>query len=269
MKTNTTLPLLFAAAMIIAPLSGTFAQTKEGNEMAAIGKKANAESILAEKFPAGSRHEMVMVPMRDGVKLATDVFIPPGDGPWPVVFGRGYYGRLGSALDTRNAKNGVVVYICQDDRGVYDSEGKGTTNIISPDLEISDCGDALKWIAAQKWCNGKIGMVGASGNGVGPLDGFLAKDPHLVVANGSISSPWPYNYWGFHNGVRRFLYGWLSHAGLSTAEWPKPTIPTYNLIHWKEVLAASAKDNTTALVMSGGWSACRQSTKVPRRLARD
>ena len=252
MKKITFPTLLIAATLALVSFSQLSAQTKEGNEMAVIGKGTKADSILKEKFPAGSRHEFVMVPMRDGTKLATDVFIPPGNGPWSVVFGRGYYGRLNSAAP-KEAQGGEFVYICQDARGAYDSEGKGAVKPTSPDSEINDTADALKWITTQKWCNGKIGMIGASGNGVGPMAGFLAKDPHLIVSCGTISSPWPYYYWGFHNGVRRMLYGWLSHAGLAVQDWPKPTVPSYDLTHWKEVLSTGAKDNSTVLVISGGW----------------
>ncbi len=241
--------LLFSCAVA----DPAFAQTKEGSEMEDIGKVKKTDSILSEHFPPGSRHEAAMVPMRDGVKLATDVFIPPGTGPWPVILGRGYYGRFNSALNTKNAKNGDVVYVCQDARATYDSEGKATIKINTPDSEINDCSDTLYWIAAQPWCNGKIGMTGASGNGLGPFAAFLSKNPHLVVSQGTISAPWHYYYWGFHNGVRRALYGWLSKTGFANPEWPKPTIPTYDLGRWNEILAGAAKDNPVTLVVTGGW----------------
>ena len=221
--------------------------------MDAIGKTTTAATILADKFPPGTRHEFVMVPLRDGVKLATDVFIPPGSDPWPVLLGHGFYGRLTSALDTRNAKDGGLVLICQDARGVYDSEGKATIRLQDPESEIRDCADSLAWIAAQPWCNGKIGMTGASGTGVGPAAAFLANNKHLVASLSTISTPWPYYYWVFHNGVRRFLYNWLPHAGLATPEWPKPTLPLYDSARWPEVLAKASKDNSTLLIMTGGW----------------
>ena len=221
--------------------------------MDAIGKVAIAEAILADKFPPGSRHESFMVPMRDGVKLATDVFIPAGDGPWPVLFCRGYYGRLNSVLDTRNTKTGEIVSICQDARGAYDSEGKSPITATTPDTEINDSSDTLDWIAAQKWCNGKICMSGSSGTGVGPFAAFLSKNRHLLLSAANISAPWHYYYWGFHNGVRRYLYNWLPKAGLPTPEWPKPTIPVNDQARWTKVLAEAAHDNPVALVLSSGW----------------
>jgi len=252
-RTNAIFLFSWVLLFLLAPTDPVFAQAKEGSEMEDIGKVKKVDSILSEQFPPGSRHEAAMVPMRDGTKLATDMFIPPGKGPWPVILGRGYYGRFNSALNTKNAKNGDVVYICQDARGTYDSEGKGNVRIDTPVVEINDCSDTLDWIAAQGWCNGKIGMLGASGNGIGPCAAFLSKNPHLIISQGTISAPWHYYYWGFHNGVRRALYGWLSKTSIATPEWPKPTIPTYDLGHWKDVLTSAAKDNPVALVVTGGW----------------
>ena len=253
MRLHALLVLLFTAGSALGASPPTAAQPREGHELEEAGKATKAAAVLAEKFPPGSRHQFAMVPMRDGVRLATDIFIPPGRGPWPVLLCRGYYGRLNIGFDTRDSQPGLITYVCQDARGTYDSEGKGAVKVTAADAEIHDCSDALDWIAAQPWCNGRIGMSGASGNGVGPLAGFLSKNRHLVVSCSTISSPWPYGYWGFHNGTRRFLYGWLSHAGLPTPEWPKPTLPACDLAPWPEVLAAAASDNQAALVVTGGW----------------
>lgn len=228
----------------------------EGHETEAIGRPKDPQVVLKKSFPEGATYEMQMVPMRDGVKLATDIFVPPGAGPWPVIFTRGYYGRLAGSVyaDRAGSRNGGFVFICQDARGRYDSEGGGTAAITSPDFEIDDCADSLKWIAGQKWCNGKIGMVGSSGNGVGAAIGFLVKDPHLIVSRPSISTAYPFYYWGFNNGVARWLYfNWFANTGLKTTKWPKPTIATFDTKRWKEILAVAAKDNPTEISLSTGW----------------
>jgi uncharacterized protein len=68
-----------------------------------------------------------MVPMRDGVKLATNVFLPDGAGPWPVVITRTPYGKgQASEREAQEAaylKNGYV-RVTQDCRGRFESEGK-------------------------------------------------------------------------------------------------------------------------------------------------
>ena len=68
----------------------------------------------------------VMVPMRDGVELATDVYVPENqfDGPYPVLIERTPYSKRGCEhLHARYfVKRGYVVLI-QDERGRYNSEG--------------------------------------------------------------------------------------------------------------------------------------------------
>lgn len=64
------------------------------------------------------------VPMRDGTKLVTDVYLPgePASGAWPVILARSTYGRIGGPVDAILAQGlGVVV---QDVRGMGASEGE-------------------------------------------------------------------------------------------------------------------------------------------------
>ncbi|MCX7704868.1 MAG: CocE/NonD family hydrolase [bacterium] len=112
----------------------------------------------------------VKIKMRDGVKLATNVFLPDGNGPWPVVLVRTAYNRnFVSPVDFLTKNIAVVV---QDCRGRYASEG-----IFYPFVkEEKDGYDTLEWIASQPWCNGKIGMYGAS---------YLAATQFFAVISGS------------------------------------------------------------------------------------
>ena len=66
--------------------------------------------------------ELVMVPMTDGTKLATEYFVPPGDGPFPVVLVRSVYGRPSEFAKMFNAVG--MAYVVQHARGRGDSEGK-------------------------------------------------------------------------------------------------------------------------------------------------
>jgi len=246
---------LFLCLLLLGGVSRAFGQA-EGDETKAIGRPTDPKVVLERAFPPETRHETLMVPMRDGVKLATDIFIPPGPGPWPVIFTRGYYGRLAGWVyaDRAGSKKGEFAVVCQDARGCYDSEGKDTAKITEPAFEIDDCADSLKWIAAQKWCNGKIGIVGSSGNGVGAAAAFLVKDPHLVVARPSITAAYPYYYWGFSNGVARWLYlNWFGQTGLKVDKWPKPHTGAFDVPGWKKILAEAAKDNPTEISLSTGW----------------
>jgi putative CocE/NonD family hydrolase len=105
----------------------------------------------------------VMVPMRDGVGLATNVYLPrDAQGPLPTVFWKTPYNELAySARTARNALGWVsqgYAFVVQNERGRYFSQG---------DYEIlgypqTDGYDALTWIAAQPWSNGKVGTLGCS-----------------------------------------------------------------------------------------------------------
>lgn len=100
------------------------------------------------------------VPMRDGVNLSTDLYLPKTDGPFPTILIRTPYSNNTEPLIARAralANNGYVVAL-QDTRGRWDSGGdyyplKG---------EGQDGYDTQEWIGAQPWSNGKIGTSGAS-----------------------------------------------------------------------------------------------------------
>lgn len=112
----------------------------------------------------------VRVEMTDGVKLATNVFLPEQHGTWPVVLVRTAYNRnfvSPTEFITRN-----IALVVQDCRGRYASDG-----IFYPFVnEERDGYDTLEWIAHQPWCNGKIGMFGAS---------YLAATQFYAVISGS------------------------------------------------------------------------------------
>ena len=100
----------------------------------------------------------VWVPMRDGVRLATTVILPEADGEYPTVLVRTSYRRLGHCeRGMAFAKSGYA-FVVQDCRGRYDSDGEWYPFT----AEASDGHDTLEWIGQQPWCNGRIGMVGAS-----------------------------------------------------------------------------------------------------------
>jgi len=120
----------------------------------------------------------LMVPMRDGVHLATDVYRPALGGraidrPLPVIMERTPYGKQGINRSERSsaqpqsatraeiaaffAREGYVV-VMQDCRGRYASEGSFTKYV----HEAEDGFDTLVWLLEQEWCNGQIGTMGVS-----------------------------------------------------------------------------------------------------------
>ena len=115
------------------------------------------------KFKAISEADtMVMVPMRDGVGLATDVYLPKGVGPFPVIFVKTPYDFnkiQGSGLEWAiEAVERGYAYVVQNERGRYYSEGEW--EILG--RPRTDGYDSLTWLAEQEWSTGKVATLGCS-----------------------------------------------------------------------------------------------------------
>jgi len=103
-----------------------------------------------------------MAPADDGAGLATDVYLPDGPGPFPVVLVRTPYHRRGHLNAARPFLERGYAYAVQDCRGRYDSDGVFTPLVD----EQRDGQAALNWVAEQHWCNGRIGLWGRSYLGI-------------------------------------------------------------------------------------------------------
>jgi predicted acyl esterase/alkylhydroperoxidase family enzyme len=110
--------------------------------------------------------ETVMVPMRDGVRLATEVRLPEGGGPkFPVVLVRTVYGRNSDNFAQGVISRGMAAVI-QDTRGHGDSEGQKMLFQADGWGALRDGEDTLAWVKSQPWCNGKMGTWGVSALGI-------------------------------------------------------------------------------------------------------
>ncbi|MEO0416853.1 MAG: CocE/NonD family hydrolase, partial [Verrucomicrobiota bacterium] len=166
---------------------------------------SKAEAIAA--LGGDYRYIETMVPMRDGVRLATGIFLPKAEGKHPTVLCRTAYSIWAAAnFDTARLANQNLVYICQDLRGDGQSEGAGTADLTSFDNEIADGYDTIDWIIKQPWSNGRVGITGQSGHGFSAYMAYLAKHPNLVAADTNVSGGNAHLYWTFHNGVKREMY---------------------------------------------------------------
>ena len=124
----------------------------------------------------------VKVAMRDGIKLATDIYQPARNGTavaekFPVIVSRSPYNKDGQRTEgTFFAKQGYV-YVAQDCRGRFQSEGQfyGFIN------EGKDGYDTIEWAAAQPWSNGKVGTTGASYLALVQYHAAMYNPPHLEV----------------------------------------------------------------------------------------
>jgi putative CocE/NonD family hydrolase len=128
--------------------------------------------------PDAGSVKKTMVPMRDGVRLATMLYFPEsGKAPFSTVLVRTSYGEQSQRGYGRFfSQHGYVVAV-QNVRGTNGSEGKFRLWVNEKD----DGYDAVEWLAAQEWSNGKIGMIGGSYSGWVQLATAVAKPPHLVT----------------------------------------------------------------------------------------
>ena len=139
--------------------------------VAGAGKAAQSYEVILEA--------KIMVPMRDGIRLATDVYRPALNGkalPGRVsghsradplrpqhrqsirIIRRGAEAEDRVPRSRRSSQATGYVVIYQDCRGRYDSEGEFVKYL----SDGNDGYDCCKWIVAQQWCNGKIGTMGLS-----------------------------------------------------------------------------------------------------------
>jgi uncharacterized protein len=120
------------------------------------------------------------ITMRDGVRLATDLYFPKGPPGtrYPVVMIRTPYGNFpGNYLEIPVgvfASHGYVVAV-QDKRGKFRSDG---VYLVSGG-DANDGYDSIDWLSKQAWSNGKIGTYGCSY--LGDIQIFLAQTKHPAL----------------------------------------------------------------------------------------
>jgi uncharacterized protein len=138
-----------AALTLLALAAATRAQETEAD-------KAKFEAIT-------DPDTMIMVPMRDGVGLATDVYLPKDDeGPFPTIFVKTPYNF--NKIEGAQLEWGIeaiergYAFVVQNERGRYYSDGEW--EILG--LPRTDGYDSLEWIAGQEWSDGSIGTMGCS-----------------------------------------------------------------------------------------------------------
>jgi uncharacterized protein len=132
-----------------------------------------------EPAPVPSAATQFMVPMRDGVHLATDVYLPEASGPTQAVLVRHCYDkdapntfmpRLAPQVTGRG-----YAFVVQDVRGKFRSEGATVAYV----HEAGDGYDTLDWVARQPWSDGKVGMFGGSYFGFTQWAAVSSRHPAL------------------------------------------------------------------------------------------
>jgi len=193
MRTLRRLLVLAIAAALAAPV--------------VLAQDTKAAAPAAQATQAGPRHEDVMVAMRDGVELATTIYFPEGDGPWPAVVSRTPYNKGGMAKGAGRYTKGGYVYVVQDVRGRFLSKGEYVP--FSTDRE--DGYDTIAWVNKQKYCDGSIGITGGSALGITSNLAASTNPPGLKAAYVVVAPHSQFEESNFIGGVFKesMIAGWM------------------------------------------------------------
>ncbi|HVW76875.1 MAG TPA: CocE/NonD family hydrolase [Alloacidobacterium sp.] len=159
-----------AVAICFLCTGSLFAQRREQNltpeERKALIEKR--ESIEKELEDVAIIDRKVMVPMRDGKRMAADIYRPKDTSKkYPIIFSRTPYNfnfwdvRLGTYRDMSTELDAVkrgYVLVEMNERGHFFSEG----NYDILGAPLTDADDQFNWMSMQPWSNGKIGLIGCS-----------------------------------------------------------------------------------------------------------
>ncbi|MEZ4530282.1 MAG: CocE/NonD family hydrolase [Thermomicrobiales bacterium] len=196
---------------------------------------AEPRQTLHERFVANLTRETTDpwtkfetgIPMRDGIELAADVYLPKGQsGPFPTIVELTPYDKSGAfmiddvGLFTRNGYAIVVV----DLRGRGKSEGEWSP----PLFDAPDSHDAVEWAAVQPWSTGKVGMTGLSYMGWVQWAAASEHPPHLAaMISTSAAGRWQQEI-PYTDGCLQLYFGWWAYMvrrritefhGLETNDW--------------------------------------------------
>lgn len=216
-----------------------------------------ADRVILPNATALKPTEFVRVPMTDGTRLAMDVYLPEGQGPWPAILLRSTYGRFSDMKGLLDKGYREAGYACviQDLRRMGASEGE--PNVFYTDgwrPGLADGADTVTWMRAQPWCNGKIGTYGTSALGITQM--LLAPATRDLAAQ-AIHRAFASSYHDgmYHGGVFRKndAESWLTLLFQRHLIQVYKTQPSYGPTWRFFDTVAKAADITAPAVFYGGW----------------
>ncbi len=203
---------LTLALLALAPIHATRAQTPA----------PSAAALRADSIAASFDRTEVQIPMRDGVKLHTLVFVPRGRATerLPIIFVRTPYGIAGASRALGSSYAELVAegysFAFQDIRGRFGSEGQFVMLRPMRDKkdpkaldESTDTYDSIDWLLKNvKNNNGRVGMMGVSYGGWLTVMAMLDPHPALKAVSPQASPADMFIGDDFHhNGAFRLSYG--------------------------------------------------------------
>jgi uncharacterized protein len=188
-----------------------------GLALAALGAIAGWMAAGAQEkgkeAPAGKRLRDVAVPMRDGVILRADVWLPKVEGRYPTLVYRTPYGKQLAAKEWTTFDKAVAhgyAVVIEDVRGRYASDGE----FVPYQNEGKDGYDTIEWAAKQEWSDGKVGTFGLSYPGAVQWLAAVEAPPHLKAMVPAMTFSTPRNF--FYSGGL-FDGSWLEWTWMNIA----------------------------------------------------
>ncbi len=221
-------PILMSALVLITALAFAFSnQIGSVNAQPRTGltpeQVAQRHALEKELQSIAIVERKLMIPMRDGVRIAADVYRPKDTSKrYPTVFSRTPYNfnfwdvRNGVPRDMSSPLDAVkrgYAYVLMNERGHFFSEGN--YDILGPPL--SDGDDELNWIAKQPWSNGKVGLIGCSSTAEWQLAVAALGNPALAAiipqgfgaGVGRVAPYWEQGNWYRGGAVQMLFIAWL------------------------------------------------------------
>ena len=175
-----------------------------------------AASVASGAEPSVTKRTF-MVLMRDGVKLATDVYLPATNGNYPALLGRTPYNKaITASAGEDGARHGYATVI-QDTRGRFGSEGDNLAFEADGWADKWDGYDAVEWIVHQPWSNGKVGTFGPSAAAITQLLLAGSGNSNVISQHLTVGGPSLYFDVVYFGGVFRkaLIEDWLRITAFS------------------------------------------------------
>jgi hypothetical protein len=223
-----------ASIVIPAQRGGPMTEEQRGRRWA-VEKELQSAAVV---------HRKVMMPMRDGVRLATDVYVPKNAGDKvPTIFVKTPYNfnywdvRNGVPADMTTILNNVkrgYAHVVQNERGHFFSEGN--YDILGP--PVTDGYDAMAWISTQPWSNGKVGATGCSSTAEWQPAVAATGHPAFAAMNvqgfgagiGRVGPYYEQGNWYRGGAVQMLFIAWLSGQQNQVRPMFPPTTSQADLI---------------------------------------
>lgn len=203
--------------------------------------------------------ETQMVEMKDGIKLATDIYVPKnGKPPFPTILLRTPYNKSGNQGTADLVARLGYALVVQDMRGRFASEGHHAIIFGNDGIggEHKDGHDTLAWIAKQDWSNGKVITYGQSAMGIAQNMAAPSAPAALKGQVVSVAFSDYYHQAAYQGGVWRkeLLEGWLKQTKMDDVNLPTFLEHTTYDDFWKKLNSEEYADKVDAPgVFIGGW----------------